>query len=128
MAKNKGTYVDGFLLVVPKKNLAAYKKMVTEGAKLWKKYGALDYVEAVGNDLGSSTGGMKIARFPKIAGAKPSEVVVFSYITYKSRKHRDEVNKKVMKEMEQDPKNKEMAMPFDMARMAYGGFEILVSA
>lgn len=129
-------YVDGFVLVVPKKNLAKYKKMAEEGKKLWMKYGALDYKECVGDDLYPSMGDekMKVLTFPEMTKIKPSETVVFSYIVYKSRKHRDQVNAKVMKDPSMnDPKNeqsssssKNQKMPFDMKKMAYGGFEVIV--
>ena len=116
-------YVDGFVLVVPKKNVAAYKKMATKASKIWTEHGALQYVEAVGDDLKTKMG----LPFPKMAGAKSTETIVFAWITYKSRKHRDEVNKKVMKDARiHDMMPKEM--PFDVEKMAYGGFEYLVSA
>ncbi len=119
-------YVDGFVLVVPKKNLAEYKKLATEGAKAWKKFGALDYKECVIDDAKPEH---VTFTFPKMMSAKPSEVVVFSYITFKSRTHRDQVNKKVMAYFEEKyADQKEQSMPFDMKRMAYGGFEVLVSA
>ena len=123
-------YVDGFLIPLKKKNLEEYKKMAKIGAKLWKKYGALDYKECVGDDLfPKGMPGMKPAQFPKLAKAKSDETVVFSYIVFKSRKHRDEVNAKVMKDpIMNDPKNKDMSMPFEMKRMAYGGFEVIVEA
>jgi uncharacterized protein YbaA (DUF1428 family) len=121
------TYVDGFVLPVPKKNLAAYKKMAAEGAKAWKKHGALDYFECVGDDLNpKGVPGMKITHFPTLAKAKSGETVVFSFIVYKSRAHRDAVNKKVMKEMSAQPQP--TTMPFDMKRMAYGGFKTIVQA
>ena len=121
-------YVDGFLIPIKKKNLEDYKKMAKIGAKVWKKYGALDYKECVGEDLNpKGMGGMKMARFSNIAKAKSDETVIFSYIVFKSRKHRDEVNAKVMKDpIMNDPKNNNMAMPFDIKRMAYGGFEVIV--
>lgn len=120
-------YVDGFVLVVPKKNLAEYKKMASEAGKIWMKYGALEYKECVGEDLNPDMGGEKFLTFPKMTKTKPDETVVFSYIVYKSRKHRDQVNAKVMKDPTMnDPKNKEKPMPFDMKKMAYGGFETLV--
>ena len=129
MAKQQGTYVDGFVLVVKKKNIAAYKKMAQWGGKLWLKYGALDYKECVGDDLTPSMGGMKALTFGKLAKIKPDETVVFSYIVFKSRAHRDQVNAKVMKDpIMNDPTNKNQAMPFDPKRMAYGGFKVLVSA
>jgi alkaline phosphatase len=121
-------YVDGFVLVVPKKKLGAYRKMALAGGKVWKKHGALDYKECVGDDMKPNMGGMKILTFPKLAKPRAGEVVLFSFITYKSRAHRDAVNKKVMKELMSDPKNNDIAMPFDMKRMAYGGFKVLVDA
>ena len=129
MAKNQTKYVDGFVLVVPKKKLAEYRKMAEIGKKMWMKYGALDYKECVGDDLNiKPMGGMKTLSFIKMAKAKPTENVWFSFIVYKSKKHRDEVNAKVMKEMMKDPKSKDMSMPFDMKRMAYGGFKVIVDA
>ncbi|HBB37494.1 MAG: hypothetical protein UX02_C0001G0395 [Candidatus Moranbacteria bacterium GW2011_GWC1_45_18] len=119
-------YVDGFVLPVPKKNVASYQKMAEMGKKIWLKYGALDYIEAVGDDLNPKSMGVKVLTFPKMAKVKAGETVVFSFIVYKSRSHRDEVNAKVIKEMMSDPKNKDMAMPFDMKRMAYGGFKAIV--
>ncbi len=120
----KGKYVDGFLLAVPKNKLGAYKKMAQMGSKVWKKYGALDYKECVADDLRPK---WVTYHFDKAIKAKNDEVVVFSYIVFKSRKHRDIVNAKVMKDpLMNDPKNKDVAMPFDMKRMAYGGFEVLV--
>lgn len=128
-AKSEGLYVDGFVLVVSKANLPAYKKMATLGCKVWMKNGALDYKECVMDDATPDSGGMKIKRFPEMAKAKGDEVTVFSYIVFKNRKHRDEVNKKVMKDpMMNDPKYKDMAMPFDMKRMAYGGFKVVVTS
>jgi uncharacterized protein YbaA (DUF1428 family) len=122
-------YVDGFVLAVPKKNLKTYKKMAQAGGKMWRKYGALDYVECVGEDLHPKMGGMKALTFPKLAKLKPGETVVFSYIVYKSRKHRDQVNAKVMKDPSMKEENwKDTPMPFDVKRMAYGGFKVLVNA
>src|SRR4030042_2562987 len=119
-------YVDGFVLVVSKNKVAEYKKMAQEGAAAWKKYGALQYMECMGEDLvPKAMDGAKPLAFTKIAQAKPDETVWFSFIVYKSRKHRDEVNTKVMKEMnKQMEKYKDVPMPFDMKRMAYGGFEV----
>jgi alkaline phosphatase len=121
-------YIDGFILVVPKKKVAEYKKMARMGAKVWKKYGALDYKECMGEDLYPKIpGGMKHFVFPKLAKAKKNETVWFSYIVYKSKKHRDEVNAKVMKEMDKEmEKYKNKPMPFDMKRFAYGGFDVIV--
>ena len=118
------TYVDGFVLPVKKKNISIYKKMAQDGARMWKKAGALRYFECVGDDLHSKW--VKLT-FPKMAKIKPGETVFFSFITYKSRKHRDSVNARVMKGMEKNKdKYKDMQMPFDMKRMAYGGFRAIV--
>ena len=98
-------------------------------AKVCKKYGALDYKECMGDDMHLSMGGLKTLAFPKMAGAKKGETVWFSFIVYKSRKHRDQVNTKVMKDpIMNDPRMKNMPMPFDMKRMAYGGFKVMVDA
>jgi uncharacterized protein YbaA (DUF1428 family) len=116
-------YVDGFLLPVPKKNLAAYRRMAQIGAKVWRKHGTLDYKECVGDDLKTKWG----VPFPKTLKLKPGETVVFAYIVFKSRAHRDRVNAKVMKDpLMNDPGLKNKPMPFDMKRMAYGGFKVLV--
>ena len=114
------SYVDGFVIPVPKKNLKAYASMARMGAKIWMKHGALDYKECVGEDL-KTKWGMPFSRLMKL---KPGETVVFSYIVFKSRAHRDRVNAKVMKEMEKMGDMKEM--PFDIKRMAYSGFNVLV--
>lgn len=126
----KGTYVDGFVLVVPKKSVEQYKKMAKEGARMWKKYGALDYKECMGDDIRPNMDGMAFLSFSTMTKLKSSETVWFSYIVYKSKKHRDQVNAKVMKEMsamhkDDDPMKN---MPFDMKRMAYGGFKVVVNA
>lgn len=128
--KTKSTkYVDGFVIPIKKKDVAAYKKMAQWGADTWMKHGALQYFECIGDDL-------KVAKgmgqgFGKLAGLKPDETVIFSYIVFKSKAHRDIVNKKVMKEMD-SPANKEKCenqpMPFDMKRFAYGGFKSIVEA
>ena len=118
------SYVDGFLIPVPEKNLAAYRRMSVKAGKVWRELGALEYRECVGDDLGVKMG----ASFPKTAKAKAGETVVFSWIVYKSKAHRDRVNAKVMK----DPRIAKMmegkAMPFDVKRMAYGGFKVIVDA
>ena len=115
-------YVDGFVLPVPKKKMPAYLKMARKAGKVWKDHGALEYREATGDDLKTKFG----VPFPKLLKLKAGETPVFSWIVYKSRAHRDAVNKKVMK----DPRLKAMmdpkAMPFDMKRMVYGGFKIPV--
>lgn len=129
MAKNAANYVDGFVLVVPKKNAKLYSQVAQWGKTLWLKHGALDYKECVGDDLVTkSMGGAKPLSFTKLAKAKPDETVWFSFVTYKSKKHRDQVNAKVMKDpLMNDPKWKDKPMPFDMKRMAYGGFKVVVS-
>lgn len=116
-------YVDGFVLAVPKKNLQRYRRIALKAGRIWREHGALDYKECVGDDLEPK--GMA-PLFPKIARLRPGETVVFSWILYKSRAHRDGVNAKVMKDPrlkdQMDPK----AIPFDVKRMAYGGFKVLV--
>lgn len=120
-------YVDGYVLVVSKKNLRAYQKMASSAGKLWKKHGALEYYECVGDDLTPDMGSMKTLTFYKMTKLKKSETVWFSFIIYKSKKHRDAVNAKVMKEMDKEmEKHKHEKMPFDMKRMAYGGFKVTV--
>jgi len=123
----KGTYVDGFVIPIPKKNLAKYKKMAKDAMLVWKKFGALDYKECRLTDVRPDKN-VKLT-FPKMARTKPGEEVWFSFITYKSRAHRDAVNKKVMayfnkKYGEKDMQN--MNMPFDMKRFSYGGFKVEV--
>lgn len=122
-------YVDGFVLSVPKKNLNAYRRMARWGGGLWKKYGALEYFECVGDDLDPKMEGVAFMKFPRIAKTKPGETVVFSFIVYKSRAHRDRVNAKVMRDPSMtDPEFKNKPMPFDVKRMAYGGFKVIVEA
>ena len=125
---NLGKYVDGFVLVVPKNKTDDYRKMAEEGKNTWMKYGALEYYECRGDDLvPKAMGGMKPLAFTKMAKVRPGETVWFSFVVYKSKKHRDEVNKKVMDEMNEKYKDqKDFAMPFDMKRMAYGGFDVAV--
>lgn len=131
MHNNMAKYIDGFVLPVPIKKLPEYRKMALPMVKLMKKYGALDYIEAIGDDLSPKMMGMDgvdFVKFPELAKVKKGETVVFSFIVYKSRTHRDAVNAKVMKDPSMnDPKNKDMIMPFDMKRMAYGGFKSIVS-
>ena len=113
-------YVDGFVLPVPKKNLAAYKKMATLGAKVWLEHGALEYYECMEEDVKPG----KLTSFPQSVKLKKGEVVFFSWIIYKSRSHRDKVMKKVMA----DPRMKMPVggMPFDGKRMFFGGFKTMV--
>lgn len=128
MATKTGKYVDGFVFVVPKKNFAEYRKMAQWGRKIWLKCGALDYKECIGDDMKQKgMGGMKHLLFPNIAKAKHNEDVWFSFIVYKSKKHRDEVNVKVMKDPSMNDSTwKDKPMPFDMKRMACGGFKVVV--
>jgi uncharacterized protein YbaA (DUF1428 family) len=116
-------YVDGFVLPVPRKNLQAYARISRRAGKIWREHGALDYKECVGDDLKPK--GMA-PLFPKIAGVKPGETVVFSWIVFKSRAHRDRVNAKVMKDSRLRNMMNPKSMPFDVKRMAYGGFRVLV--
>ena len=117
-------YVDGFLLPLPKRNLAAYVRMSKKAGKIWMDHGALEYRECAGEDLDVKMG----VPFPRAVEVEKGETVVFSWIVYKSRAHRDRVNAKVMK----DPRMAKMmdpkAMPFDVKRMFYGGFEVIVDA
>src|SRR3990172_4807414 len=107
-------YVDGFVIPLARKNLAAYRRMADIGRKLWMKHGALDYVESVGDDLNPKMDGMKFLKFPQMVKTKPGETVIFSFIVFKSRAHRDSVNAKVMKEFMNDSKDKDKQMPFEM--------------
>ena len=115
-------YVDGFLIPVPKRNIEAYRKMSQKAGRVWREHGALEYRECVGEDLHATFG----VPFSRSARARRGETVVFSWIVYKSRAHRDRVNAKVMK----DPRIANMMepkdMPFDVKRMAYGGFTVIV--
>ena len=115
-------YVDGYVLPVPKKNLKTYSRMARMGKKMWMKHGALDYKECVGDDLKTQWG----IPFPRMMRLKPGETVVFSFVVFKSRAHRDRVNAKVMKEM--DKMGEPQDMPFDFRRMVYGGFKVMVDA
>ena len=117
-------YVDGFVVPVPKKKLQAYRRMAQKAGKVWRDHGALEYIECVADDVKPG----KRTSFPQSVKLKPGETVVFAYIVYKSRAHRDRVNAKVMK----DPRLAGMMdlkdMPFDAKRMICGGFKILVDA
>lgn len=121
-------YVDGFVLVVPKDKVEEYKKMAEEGREMWMKYGAIGYYECRGTDLvPQEMGGEKARAFTEMAGASSDETVWFSFIIFKSKAHRDEVNAKVMEEMDKQMEGKtDMSVPFDMKRMAYGGFQVEV--
>jgi uncharacterized protein YbaA (DUF1428 family) len=115
-------YVDGFVVPVPKRKLAAYRRMARTAGKIWREHGALAYLESVADDVKPG----KRTSFPRSVKLKPGETVVFAYIAYQSRAHRDRVNARVMK----DPRLRKMmdpkAMPFDGKRMFWGGFKVLV--
>ena len=114
-------YVDGFIIPIPRKNLASYRRMARAAGRIWKELGAIEYRECAGDDLKNKWG----VSFTKLAKVKPGETVVFSWIVYKSKADRKKVNAAVMK----DPRIRRMmtkAAPFDMKRMAYGGFNVLV--
>ena len=116
------SYVDGFVLPVPKKNLAAYRALARKSGKIWMELGALEYVECVADDVPPG----KLTSFPQAVQLKRGEVVVFSYAVYKSRAHRDRVMKKVMA----DPRLAGMTpatMPFDGKRMFWGGFKPFIA-
>ena len=120
------SYVDGYLLPVKKDRLNEYIKLAEDAGKVWIKHGALEYRECVGDDLSSvkEWGG---AEFERIANVQEDETVIFAFISYKSKDHRDEVNTKVHQEMEKDQERyKDRPMPFDMNRMAFGGFRSVV--
>ena len=117
-------YVDGYVLAVPKKNVEVYRRTSQKAGKVWREHGALEYRECVGDDMKVKG----VVPFTRLIKAKPGETVVFSWVVFKSRAHRDQVNRKVMK----DPRLAEMmepnAMPFDTKRMVYGGFKVIVEA
>lgn len=121
----KGGYVDGFVFSVPKgTKTAAYKKMCVEARQVWTKCGALDYKECVADDVKPKH---VTFTFPKMAGTKANEQVWFSFITFKDKAHRNKVNKEVMAHFDKKyAEKKDQSMPFDMKRMAYGGFKVVV--
>lgn len=118
------SYVDGFVVPVPKKNLAAYRRMARQAARIWREHGALEYRECIADDVKPG----KLTSFPQSVKLEPGETVAFSWIVYRSRAHRDRVNAKVMKDPRvlamMDPEK----MPFDGKRMIYGGFQVIVDA
>jgi uncharacterized protein YbaA (DUF1428 family) len=115
-------YVDGFVLPVPKRNLDAYRRMARKAGKIWREHGALEYRECVAEDVQMG----EVTSFPRSVQVKRGETVIFSWIVFRSRAHRDRVNASVMK----DPRLADMmdpkAMPFDSKRMIYGGFDVVV--
>src|SRR6476620_11708808 len=117
------SYVDGFIVPVKEKSVQAYRRMAKKAGKVWREHGALEFRECIADDVKMG----KLTSFPRSVKLKPSETVFFSWIVFKSRAHRDRVNAKVMK----DPRiaNLDMsAMPFDMKRMIYGGFKVMVDS
>ena len=121
-------YVDGFVLVVPNGKAEEYRKMAEGGRDTWMKCGALEYYECRGDDLiPQEMGGEKARAFTEMAGASSDDTVWFTFIVFKSKAHRDEVNAKVMEVMSKQMEGHEdMSMPFDMKKMAYGGFQVEV--
>lgn len=117
-------YVDGFVLPLPTKNLDVYRRMARKAGRIWKEHGALEYLECAGDDLDTQFG----VPYPKAVRAKPGETVVFAFIVFKSRAHRDRINAKVMKDPRLSAMMDPKAMPFDSKRMVYGGFKVIVDA
>jgi uncharacterized protein YbaA (DUF1428 family) len=115
-------YVDGFVAPVPKRKVDAYRRMARKAGKVWREHGALEYRECVADDV--KTG--KVTSFPQSVKRKRDETVVFSWIVYSSRAHRDRVNAKVMKDPRLEKMMDPKAMPFDPKRMLYGGFSVIV--
>ena len=118
------TYIDGMVVPVPRKNLAAYRKMSTQAGKVWIEHGALEYHECVEDDVKRG----KVTSFPQAVKLKPGEVVLFSWIVYKSRAQRDRVNARVMADKRLAGMMDTKSLPFDAKRMIFGGFESLVTA
>lgn len=115
-------YIDGFVLSVPKDKLAIYRRIATKAGKIWREYGALEYRECAGDDMEAKD----MVAFPKMAKAKPGEVVIFAYAVFESRKHRDAVNKKIMADPRLNAMATEVTGLFDCKKMAYGGFKTIV--
>jgi len=115
-------YVDGFVLPVPKKNLQAYRRIAQKAGKIYREHGALEYRECAGDDVKMG----KLTSFPQSVKLKRDETVVFSWIVFKSRAHRDRVNAKVMKDPRLEKMMDPKSMPFDAKRMVYGGFKVVV--
>ena len=119
-------YVDGYVLAVPNGMLDSYREMADTAGKLWVEHGALEYFEGVGDDMEPDMGGMPTPTFPQLAETGDDESVVFSFVVFESREHRDEVNAKVMEDPAMDPDLFDEEMPNDPGRMAYGGFRSIV--
>ncbi|WP_227379589.1 DUF1428 domain-containing protein [Haladaptatus halobius] len=120
-------YVDGFVIPIPNDKLEAYREIAAEAGKLWIEHGALEYFEGVGDDMEPDMGDMQIRTYPQLTEIGDDETVVFSFIVFESREHRDEVNAKVMDDPAMDPDSFDEEMPFNTERMAYGGFRSIVS-
>jgi len=116
------SYVDGFIVAVPKKNLAAYRRLAVKAGKVWREHGALDYREWIADDVKVG----KLTSFPRSVKLKPGETVIFSWITYKSRAQRDRINAKVIADPRLSSMMDPKAAPFDGKRLIYGGFKRLV--
>jgi uncharacterized protein YbaA (DUF1428 family) len=116
------SYTDGYVLPVPAKKIAHYRRIAQKAGKIWREHGALEYHECVGDDLATKWG----VPFPRMLKIRPGETVVFSWVVFKSRAHRDRVNAKVIKEMQKMSDMNVKDAPFDMKRMTYGGFKVLV--
>jgi uncharacterized protein YbaA (DUF1428 family) len=116
-------YVDGFVVPVPKKKVQAYRRLAQKAGKVWREHGALEFRECIVDDVKVG----KLTSFPRSVKLKPSETVMFSWITYKSRAHRDRVNAKVMKDKRIAGMDLKL-MPFDAKRTIYGGFKVIVEA
>ena len=117
-------YVDGYILPVPKAKIAAYRRIAQKAGRIWREHGALDYKECVGDDLNVKWG----VPFPRNMKLKSGETVIFAYVVFKSRAHRDRVNAKVMKDPRLAASMEASSMPFDVKRMVYGGFKVIVDA
>ena len=116
------TYVDGYVIPIPKNKVTAYKKMAKMGCKTWMKHGALAYYECVADDVKAPYS----LNFPTMCKIKKNETVIFAFIVFKSKAHRKQVNAKVHKEFSQMPGAENFSMPFDVSKMAYGGFKTLI--
>lgn len=119
-------YVDGFVLPVPTDQLDDYRAIAEEAGQFWMNHGALAYFEGVGDDLEPETGGQEVLSFPELVDPQPDETIIFAFIVYESREHRDDVNAAVMDESTGSP-DEIPEMPFDVERMAFGGFRSIVS-
>ena len=117
-------YVDGYVLPVPKAKIAVYRRIAQKAGRIWRDHGALDYKECVGDDLDVKWG----VPFPRNMKLKSGETVIFAYVVFKSRAHRDRVNAKVMKDPRLAASMEASSMPFDTKRMVYGGFKVIVDA